>query len=137
MKKCTDCGQTKVKDEFSVNKSKKDGLNYRCKVCQNKYFKEYYKKNKKKHLKAVRKRNKRVEKELKSFIDSLKQKPCLDCGVQYPPCVMDFDHVTGTKKFAIAMAARLGASKKKVLKEIQKCELVCANCHRIRTHIGR
>lgn len=65
----------------------------------------------------------------------LKEKPCTDCGELFPPFCMDFDHVRGTK---VASISRLLSDNKfdKVLEEIEKCELVCANCHRIRT-VGR
>jgi hypothetical protein len=64
-------------------------------------------------------------------LNSIKSVPCLDCKKNFPPYVMDFDHVKGTKKFSI------GSEKTHALdtikKEIEKCEVVCSNCHRIRT----
>lgn len=70
----------------------------------------------------------------REFLVSLKNKPCADCKVQYPPYVMDFDHAEGSyKEYVVAwMPARFG--RKKILAEISKCDLVCSNCHRIRTH---
>lgn len=56
-------------------------------------------------------------------------KPCMDCGGNFPPCAMDFDHVRGEKQFNVGLAKNLT----QLAKEIAKCELVCANCHRIRT----
>lgn len=65
--------------------------------------------------------------------DELKLAPCMDCGVQYPSYVMDFDHRPGVdKKFNIS-DFRSVSSVKVFLEEIDKCDLVCANCHRIRT----
>jgi len=58
-------------------------------------------------------------------------KPCVDCGGFFPPYVLDFDHVRGKKKFAISM--RKTPPVDTLLAEIAKCDLVCANCHRIRT----
>lgn len=67
---------------------------------------------------------------IREMIDSYKRdKPCTDCGQVFPPCVMDFDHVRGTKKFNVGLAKNLT----QLAQEIEKCELVCANCHRIRT----
>jgi hypothetical protein len=61
-----------------------------------------------------------------------KNVPCMDCGGVYPTCVMDFDHVRGVKLFNIAkVASRAGAAD--LLAEIAKCDVVCSNCHRIRT----
>lgn len=63
---------------------------------------------------------------------SLKRgKPCVDCGGLFHSQAMEFDH-RGGKKFGISE----GASKHSlelVLKEVKKCDLVCANCHRVRT----
>ena len=57
----------------------------------------------------------------------------MDCGITYPYFVMDFDHVEGEKKFNISIAANKLRSMKLILEELSKCELVCSNCHRIRT----
>lgn len=66
------------------------------------------------------------------WLDSLKRKPCKDCKHRFPPCVMDFDHRPGQKKI-LGVARMRRCNKAKVLREIAKCDLVCANCHRIRT----
>ena len=73
------------------------------------------------------------------FINSQKNSPCVDCNQSYPPCVMDFDHIPGrgTKLFNIAEASRMRWDKQIIQEEIDKCELVCSNCHRIRTNITR
>jgi hypothetical protein len=65
------------------------------------------------------------------FIDELKDRPCVDCGGIFPPCAMDFDHVADNKERNIA--AMVGSSQRLILEEVAKCELVCANCHRVRT----
>lgn len=57
---------------------------------------------------------------------------CADCKVSYPPYVLDFDHL-GDKRETIANLVRAAASIETLLSEIAKCELVCSNCHRIRT----
>ncbi|MDQ3918195.1 MAG: hypothetical protein M3348_06925 [Acidobacteriota bacterium] len=67
------------------------------------------------------------------MIRSAKSRPCADCGIQYPYYVMDFDHRDGaTKSFMLSEVAR--ATAKSLLREIDKCDVVCANCHRERTH---
>ena len=67
----------------------------------------------------------------KLFIDHLKDNPCSDCGGIFPPECMDFDHVHGRKVFQIGRVGTLRLES--IIEEIAKCELVCANCHRIRT----
>lgn len=71
------------------------------------------------------------EKELMEFIRSFKQHPCSDCGAQYHFAVMEFDHCRGKKTFALSQPGR--RSKLAILEELKKCDLVCANCHRMRT----
>lgn len=69
------------------------------------------------------------------YIQDVKQKsPCADCGENYPYWVMDFDHVRGEKKFNIGSYKAVVASLSMVKEEIKKCDLVCSNCHRNRTH---
>ena len=63
------------------------------------------------------------------FIAAEKNKPCCDCGQKFHPCVMDFHHV-GEKSFAISEPQ--GRSIEKIKLEIEKCVILCANCHRMR-----
>ena len=65
-------------------------------------------------------------------INRFKDKPCTDCGVSYPPYVMDFDHVWGEKVAAISQM--ITWAWEDVQTEMAKCEVVCSNCHRQRTH---
>lgn len=69
----------------------------------------------------------------RAIIRAAKDKPCMDCGVAYPYYVMQFDHVVGDKKFNIGL---IGPTSKRstLLEEIAKCQVVCANCHAMRTH---
>lgn len=64
-------------------------------------------------------------------IDDLKSKPCLDCGGTFPPVCMDFDHRDPADKSG-PVASFLN-DPVALRAEIAKCDLVCANCHRIRT----
>lgn len=74
---------------------------------------------------------------LATYIRNLKESsPCLDCKKHFPYYVMDFDHVRG-KKHANVMELITTLSKKKIDEEIAKCEIVCSNCHRIRTHMRK
>lgn len=69
----------------------------------------------------------------RAHVAKLKEKPCMDCGVQYPWYVMEFDHRPGTGKIdkVSDMIARYAWGV--VLTEIEKCDVVCANCHHSRT----
>ena len=71
---------------------------------------------------------------LARYIQDLKSNtPCMDCKENYPYYVMDFDHVRGRKQKNV-MELIPTLSKKKIDEEIAKCEIVCSNCHRVRTH---
>lgn len=83
-----------------------------------------------------RERVRRVYRERAEQIRQAKDQPCVDCGVQYPYYVMQFDHRgEEPKRFALGRAsARSWAA---CLAEIAKCDVVCANCHAERTHQRR
>ena len=69
------------------------------------------------------------KKEMIEYVKTIKEKtPCTDCGLNYPYYVIQDDKIA-----TINILARSG-SWKKLLKEIEKCEVVCANCHAIRTY---
>ena len=62
-----------------------------------------------------------------------KSHPCVDCGNTFDPVCMDFHHLDpSTKKYRIASLVNNDQSLKTIQEEIDKCVLVCANCHRLR-----
>lgn len=70
----------------------------------------------------------------REIVNELKNVPCGDCGKRFPPYVMDFDHVRGEKsggKGGVAIGPNW--TKERILAEAAKCDVICANCHRIRT----
>ena len=85
-------------------------------------------------MKSEKTTDKKHKAYLVKYIQELKSStPCMDCKILYPYYVMDFDHVRGRKhKNVMELIPTL--SKKKIDEEIAKCEIVCSNCHRIRTH---
>lgn len=62
-----------------------------------------------------------------------KNVPCQDCGKTYPYWVMDFDH-RSDKRFTINKYVKSGPSLSTLQLEIDKCDVVCSNCHRERTY---
>jgi hypothetical protein len=70
---------------------------------------------------------------IRSLLNELKNRPCADCNVKYDPCVMDFDHLDPALKEGNINILKRWVNKAKLLAEIQKCEVVCANCHRLRS----
>lgn len=93
--------------------------------------KRHYQANQDKYLA----RNAKYRLAIRHFVQEIKENtPCKDCGIRYPYYVMDFDHLDGSLKLNdinyLASTGRISALKK----EIVKCEVVCANCHRLRTY---
>lgn len=126
MKKCIKCAELKEVSEFYDRAVKKSNT---CKSCAKDYAKKYNSLLGSKLKRSARRKKERQY--VQAYIKNIKNKPCLDCGVLYPPCVMEFDHVRGKKKERLSRM--LSATLNTVKAEIEKCELVCANCHRIRT----
>lgn len=128
MKLCRKCVIEKEKKDFSISSRNKDGLQSYCKVCAVETRMKSYSENINKeseYRKNKRKQNQR-------FIQDHKEsKPCMDCGVKYPYYVMDFDHIDN-KDYNVSQMLTLSSNT--ILKEIEKCNLVCSNCHRIRTY---
>ena len=60
------------------------------------------------------------------------KKGCTDCGYNAHPAALDFDHMPGqVKSFTIGSDGI--RNRARIWQEVAKCEVVCANCHRIRT----
>lgn len=133
---CGKCDQHKHLSEFYLRKSgEKSGQYYeRCKECMKLRGRNYYHINRERQLPLAIKRRSAAYKIKRNFVNTAKDRPCADCGVKYPFYVMDFDHRPGSDKINdVALMTRSNWSLEKIKKEIEKCEVVCANCHRIRT----
>lgn len=90
----------------------------------------HYEKHREKFREAQRLKRARM----RAWYHRQKERPCADCGQQFPYYVMDFDHRDGSAKVANVNRLVQDAAWEKVRREIEKCDLVCSNCHRIRTH---
>ncbi|SRR6266498_4310479 len=101
-------------------------------MATNEWRREYYKQNREKISKQQRENQAVRREENRIFIREVKNVPCADCGVKYPWYCMDFDHVQGEKEFNVSMM--IEKSRARIQKEIDKCEVVCSNCHRERTY---
>lgn len=103
--------------------------NSRCRECHNEYQKDYYKRN----PRSINKSAIRRRREIRKMVIESKNKSCEDCGIQYHWYVMDLDHVRDKKKFSLSIAGSHMWALKTVQEEIDKCDVVCSNCHRERT----
>lgn len=101
---------------------------YKDKDKQRAAWRRYYYRNKPSMLLRRYKRKKK----LKSLVERLKSRPCTDCKNVFHVAAMQFDHVRGEKVKAISeMVADY--MPKALREELGKCEVVCANCHAVRT----
>lgn len=134
MKVCNKCGLSKDESEFNKNKAKSDGLQARCKLCNSNYLKIHYVDNKdiyKKHRKIRKDRTLTWLSELKSILK------CSRCPEDEIVC-LDFHHIDAKEKeYNISYMANTSFSKDMILKEIDKCIILCANCHRKEHLLGR
>jgi|ERR1700690_90976 len=116
---CQSCSWVKSLEKFVRNINSKDGYSNTCLACANKVTrKKYYKQ--------------------REIINKLKSFPCIDCKGIFNSWQMDFDHIPGkNKKASISQMVGEGYSNAEIQKEIDKCDLICANCHRNRTHFRK
>ena len=127
-KTCSKCGFPKDINDFSFKNKAKDRRQDQCKNCHKEYCRSHYSSNKKYYINKANKYNKKVYK----WVTELKTgKSCTDCKQPYPHYILDFDYLHD-KEFNIANKAHT-VSRKRLVEELEKCELVCANRHRTRT----
>ena len=76
---------------------------------------------------------------LQTWVNEYKmEQGCENCGYKLHPVALDFDHIDSSTKFkSISQLVVQSSSKKRLLYEIEKCRILCANCHRISTFINK
>jgi 5-methylcytosine-specific restriction endonuclease McrA len=137
MKPCSKCKLVKALSEFYV-KDKSGRLHAQCKACYKKRRKTYYSEHYKRYGDAYRSRARlrhRVQKKalLEVMLKYLEGKSCAKCGIT-DIRTFEFDHLDPLKKkFSIARGISNKYSWSVILAEIEKCQILCANCHKIRT----
>lgn len=83
----------------------------------------------------TKERSTRSRTKLKRQLWDIKEESgCVDCGEKYPHYMLDFDHLPGFEKVGNVADVVANYSWEKGMKELEKCEVVCANCHRIRSY---
>jgi formate-dependent nitrite reductase cytochrome c552 subunit len=72
-----------------------------------------------------------------AFLRELRRVPCADCGAVLEPHQMDFDHRDPAEKnFQVTDGRAMLMSRVRLIAEVEKCDVVCANCHRVRTWLA-
>lgn len=130
MKRCGKCERTLRLSDFHRYRDRQQDW---CKDCKSAYAAEYYVRNRAKRSAY----NAQQRQNAAAWYLSLKEgRPCSDCGGVFHPSAMQWDHPPGVEKVA-HVAEMYRGRRDRVLAEIAKCELVCANCHAVRTHRRR
>lgn len=132
-KRCPKCLTVKSVREFARRGYRSWSPSSYCLECQRAYCRAHYRRNKARHnarrhvnqLKYMA-RNKRLMREY------LEGRGCVDCG-NTNPIVLEFDHVSGKKEYEVSIMLSSGFAWARILEEIAKCEIRCANCHRVKT----
>ena len=132
MKICAKCKLEKSLDDFHWRNKSKGKKSPYCKKCKQTIESEHY------HTNPNRKnqiRNQKLKKQKVNYaiINEAKKGGCPDCG-EKNPIVLEFDHLRDKDS---DISRLTDANTDRLVKEIAKCEVVCANCHRIRTHFRR
>jgi len=134
-KTCSTCKDTKPVSEFAINRSKRSGRQSRCMACKKEADKRYYTTHKKRMVQQIAEsKARRADQNQTWLLEYLTEHPCVDCGGD-DILVLEFDHVRGRKKADVVKLVKQGYSLKTIQKEIAKCVVRCANCHRRRTYI--
>jgi hypothetical protein len=135
MKICSKCRIPKLEEEFLfVFPAKMNGKRRPdCRVCKRATNKVHHQKNPELAKARWRKNNPLARARNRAYvIEFLSVHSCVDCG-NADLRVLEFDHVRGEKSYDVSRLVCSGARLWRLKNEIEKCEIRCANCHRIKT----
>lgn len=133
MKRCPKCKITKSEDCFGQNKSRKDGRQVNCKPCRKLINNQQYRDNPNRRKRIVC-NSEKYKARNKTYVDNLKERGCSKCE-EVELCTLDFHHLDEDTKVANISKLVHRGSFDKLLRELNKCVLLCANCHR-KVHAG-
>lgn len=134
-KQCTICQLVLAITCFNFRNKSKNKRHSACSDCCSKQVKKHYKNNKSYYYERnVVRRDSLREIAGEKILAYLLEHPCVDCG-ERNPLALQFDHLHSKKGDVSWM--RLNQNWEKVEKEIEKCEVRCANCHCIKTAKSR
>lgn len=131
---CTLCKFPKDLDnDFNKKKSSHDGKQNVCRECNRNKCNKYYNSNRESHKRITIARKWKVVYAVRQYVyDFLKDTGCIDCP-EKDPVVLEFDHVRGEKRDNLSAMIGTGCSLESVKREMEKCVVRCANCHRRKT----
>lgn len=129
MKQCSRCKKEKPETEFSW-RSIGVKLHSYCKECGKLYTRADYQKNKTEYIARSQARKFEIRKRI---FEKLSGSSCIECSESRIEC-LDFHHRdSAQKEFCISLAPDMGVGDERLESEIAKCDILCANCHRVHT----
>lgn len=129
-KVCTRCGEEKPIEEFALRNRFTHLRQSHCTDCGGKMRDAWYQNNREEQVKAGMKRRDEYKQILREYVwNYLSTHPCKECG-ETDPAALEFHHVRGEKVKEVSNILKNGASLTTLLTEIEKCDVLCANCHR-------
>lgn len=128
MKKiCCTCKEEKDLSEFNFKNIEKGVYSRECRLCHSVYNRKWYEKNTRERIDHVLQRKAELICKFREYKKILK---CNNCGENHP-ATLDFHHRDGEKKdYNISSMANSGCAWERILEEIDKCDVLCSNCHR-------
>lgn len=134
-KVCTRCGILKDLLLFPARKSAKNGRASWCRACYKENWDERYYENHQHYRNSHnRSRKKHREQNARKVFEYLDRHPCINCG-ESDPIVLEFDHRDRNQKTGSISNLIRNASWTRIKLEIEKCDVLCANCHRRKTAV--
>lgn len=126
---CSRCTKLKPINEFAWKNKEKGWYHPYCRTCQAEYKQKHYQDNKEKYLQNSYNRRYLLRARVSDYKTQL---GCSDCDIR-DPRVLDFDHIEDNKEDNVSALVNKTVAWSSILAEMLKCEVVCSNCHRIRT----
>jgi hypothetical protein len=136
VKGCGKCRSWLPLEDFSVDQNSKTGLGFWCKSCSSANTRKHYKSWVKDQswLDSKRQKGRDLASVAKQKAVDYMGNKCYDCELSYPDYIYDFHHLSGNTKIDNPSAI-LKRSWEEAKNELDKCVMLCANCHRER-HYG-
>lgn len=133
MKICNDCKEEKDEEEFTWRHKSRGVRQAICKGCQKIRRRLHYLTNSEYEIKRNSAYRRKQSDRLQEYKSTLS---CIMCG-ESENCCLDFHHINpSTKIDAVQKMARRNMKWEKVQQEIDKCVVLCSNCHR-KIHAGK
>ena len=126
MKTCTSCKQTKNVEDFNIRNKITQQRQAQCRDCQKAAMKRSYNNKKAQYISKVQDRTKFYYEQYVNWKDNVY---CVECGESHRSCI-ELHHLDPSTKEGNPSSLFSAVGKKKFREELQKCVILCANCHR-------